>query len=105
MNSKRKGKSGELDFANFCKSKGFQARRGQQYNGIEGEDVVGLEGFHVEVKRTESLRIYEAMKQSIAECQGKVPIVAHRRNREEWVVIIRAEDFLKMLKEKEHVNP
>jgi Holliday junction resolvase len=103
VNSKRKGKRGELNFANFCKSKGFQTRRGQQYNGIEGEDVVGIEGVHVEVKRTEFLRLYEAMKQSIAECQGKVPIVAHRKNNEEWVVIMRAEDFLKMV--KENANP
>jgi len=40
------------------------------------------------------------MEQAIRDSEGKaVPIVAHRRNREEWLVTMRAEDFMEMCKE------
>ena len=60
MNSRRKGKRGELCVAHFLKENfGLNARRGQQYCGANGDaDVVG--GFpntHCEVKFVESLNI------------------------------------------------
>lgn len=98
INSREKGKAGEREFAALCRKHGFEnARRGQQFSGIEGKDVVGLEGIHIEVKRVERLNIDEAMKQSIRDSkEGEIPIVAHRRNREEWKVTMRAEDWFKL---------
>ena len=58
MNSKRKGKRGELELAKKLKECGFSARRGQQYSGIGGDDVVGLDGIHIECKRSERLNVY-----------------------------------------------
>jgi hypothetical protein len=104
MNSKRKGKRGELDFAKFCREQGYDVRRGQQYNGLEGEDVVGLPGIHVEVKRVERLNIYDAITQSKRDAQGKIPIVAHRRNNCEWLITMRAEDWFKLYREWEAGN-
>ena len=100
INSREKGKAGEREFAALCREHGFEnARRGQQFNGLEGKDVVGLEGIHIEVKRVERLNIDEAMKQSIRDSkEGEIPIVAHRRNREEWKVTMRAEDWFEMYK-------
>lgn len=66
INSRNKGKRGELEFAKLCQKQGYtDSRRGQQYSGIEGEDVVGLPGIHVEVKRVESLNIEKALQQAI----------------------------------------
>ena len=96
MNSREKGKKGELEFSKFCREQGFDVRRGQQYSGIEGEDVVGLDGIHVEVKRTQKLNIYDAMAQAIGDSKGKIPIVAHRRSHDYWKVTMRAEDFFKL---------
>lgn len=98
INSKRKGKKGELEFSNLCKEHGFNTRRSQQYSGINGDaDVVGLEGIHIEVKRVERLNIDKAMKQSIEDSkEGEIPIVAHRRNREEWLITMKAEDWFKL---------
>lgn len=95
INSRRKGKVGELEFARLCKEHGFEGvRRGQQYNGLEGDDVVGLDGIHVEVKRVEALNIEKALQQSERDSsEGKVPIVAHRKNRETWKVTMRAKDW------------
>lgn len=100
INSREKGKAGEREFAALCRERGFEnARRGQQFNGLDGQDVVGLDGIHIEVKRVERLNIDEAMKQSIRDSkEGEIPIVAHRRNREEWKITMRADDFFKLYK-------
>lgn len=100
INSNQKGKTGEREFAALCRKHGFEnARRGQQFSGIEGKDVVGLEGIHIEVKRVERLNIDKAMKQSIEDSKEReIPIVAHRKNREEWKVTMRAEDWLEFYK-------
>lgn len=101
-NSKAKGKRGELEWARFCRNQGYQARRGQQYSGIEGEDVIGLPGIHVEVKRVEKLNIYDAMSQAIGDAkEGQLPVVAHRRNRHPWLITMRAEDWFELYREWE----
>lgn len=101
-NSKRKGKIGELEWANFLKDHGFEdARRTQQYSGVGGTgDVIGLDGHHCEVKRVEKLNLLKAMQQAQRDSEGtdNIPIVAHRRNRGEWLVTLRAEDYLELLK-------
>jgi len=98
MNSKQKGNRGEREFAALCRDNGIkQAQRGQQFSGgYDSPDIKGID-FHVEVKRVERLNISAAMKQSICDCEDKaVPIVAHRRNREEWLISMRAVDWFKM---------
>lgn len=96
MNSKAKGKRGELEFAALCREHGYDCRRTAQYCGNTGEaaDVVGLPGIHVEVKRVERLNIDDAMAQAIRDSKGLKPvIVAHRKNNCEWLITMRAEDW------------
>ena len=97
--SREKGKRGERELAAYLRKHGYaSARRGQQYNGADGSaDVVGLPGHHIECKRTERLNVYDAMEQSVRDArEGEVPIVAHRKNRKEWLVVMRLDDYLKM---------
>ncbi len=101
VNSKEKGKKGEREFAKVCREYGYDCRRGQQYNGLEGEDVVGLPGVHVEVKRVERLNIHDAVGQAVRDSQGKIPIVAHRKNHSSWLVTMRVEDFFELYREWE----
>ena len=57
-----KGAKGELEFAHLCQEYGYTAvHRTAQHCGKTGQagDVEGLPGIHIEVKRTESLRLYE----------------------------------------------
>lgn len=101
INSNQKGKKGEREFSRLCREQGFEeARRSQQYAGINNDaDVVGLPGIHVEVKRVERLNISKAMEQAIGDSkETEIPIVAHRKNREEWKVTMRAEDWFKLYK-------
>lgn len=87
--SKRKGKVGELELAAELRKLGWLGvRRGQQYNGLEGEDVVGIDGIHIECKRCEKFSIYEAVEQAQRDAGDKVPIVFHRRNRKPWLAVI-----------------
>lgn len=100
MNSIEKGKKGEREFARVCREHGYaDARRGQQHSGIEGEDTVGLPGIHIEVKRVERLNLEDAMSQSVRDAQGKVPIVAHRKNNHHWLITMRADDWFSIYNE------
>ena len=100
INSCEKGKRGEREFSAYLRAHGFsEARRGQQYSGIEGEDVVGIPNIHIECKRVERLNIHDAMSQSIRDADNQIPIVAHRKNRTPWLVTMRAEDFLELVRE------
>ena len=101
MNSRRKGAEGEREFSKLCREHGYECRRGQQYSGIGGDDVVGLPGVHVEVKRVEKLNLQAAMAQSVRDSKGKLPIVAHRRNREDWLITMRAGDWFFFISEME----
>jgi len=102
MNSKLKGGRGEREFAPLARSHGYgDAQRGQQFKGgIDTPDVRGLPGIHVEVKRVERLNVNEAIAQAVRDADGQaVPIVAHRRDREPWLITMRADDWFALYRE------
>lgn len=101
MNSKQKGKRGELEIAHILRDRGYEARRGEQYCGANGDaDVIGLPGIHIEVKRVERLNIEEAMQQSKVDAREKeIPVVFHRKNGKEWLCTLRIVDFLDLYEE------
>ena len=82
MNSRDKGCRGERELANKLKEYGYDCRRGQQFCGANGDaDVVGLDGVHIEVKRTERLSLYDALAQAKHDArEGEMPVVMHRKN-------------------------
>lgn len=100
MNSRNKGKRGELEAAHLLQKYGYDARRGQQYSGSNGDpDVVGLPGIHIEVKRVEKLNIDDALNQSIRDARDdEKPVVLHRKNRTEWKVTMQFTDWIEMYK-------
>ena len=95
INSREKGKKGEREIAKLIRERGYDVRRGQQYNGLEGEDVVGLDYIHIEVKRVEQLNIDNAMEQAKRDAKlGQIPAVFHRKNNKKWKVTLEFEDFM-----------
>ncbi len=64
----------------------------------EREVAALLPGFHIEVKRTEKLNLEAALAQADVDCGGNTPVVFHRKSKNGWVVIMRAGDFLKMVR-------
>lgn len=100
VNSKRKGKAGELEVANMLKTWGFAGRRTAQYNGKEQgslADVIGLPGIHIEVKRVEKLNIYEAIDQAVRDSkESEIPTVWHRKNNHGWLITMQLPDWMEM---------
>lgn len=92
----RKGKRGELEAAaEIRRLFRTEARRGRQFQGSDDSpDVVSdIPDVHVEVKRTEVLRLHEALAQAIEDAGTKVPLVLHRANRRPWIAIVRLDDL------------
>ena len=49
INSRAKGADGEREIASILRDYGYDARRGQQYCGANGDaDVTGLPGIHAD---------------------------------------------------------
>lgn len=108
--SRNKGKRGEREAARaLTEVLGLPARRGQQYDGTEGKDVVTVPGLHVEVKRVESLRLYPSVEQAKRDAaDGEVPLVMHRKNHHEWLVIVPLEfvpPLIELLKHESSILP
>ena len=106
MNSRAKGKRGELDFCRFLSEHGYPARRGQQHaGGADSPDVICecMPDVHHEVKRTERLYLHEALDQAVRDAVTKLPVVWYRRNGYGWVAILRGEDMLSLLRESDYV--
>ena len=98
MNSRQKGKRGELELAKILRSFGYDARRGQQYSGANGDaDVIGVPGLHIECKRVESLNIENALLQAEHDApEGIIPVVMHRKNGDTWKVTLRLDVFMRI---------
>ena len=97
--SREKGKRGEREVASLLREYGYDARRGVQYKGgQDSPDVIGLPGTHIEVKRTERLNLYDALSQSKADAGDDMPIVLHRKNNSEWVVIQPLSDWINLFR-------
>jgi Holliday junction resolvase len=103
--SRDKGKRGEREVAAILRDAGYDCRRGVQYHGgADSPDVVGLPGVHIEVKRVEAFKLYDALSQAKGDCGDKKPVVIHRRNNCEWVVVQPLKDWLELYREWEVAN-
>ena len=107
--AKSKGKRGEREVANMLKAAGFTAaRRTAQFCGKTGDasDVMGLPGYHIEVKYVEKLNLWNAVDQAVRdsaahqESTGEelVPLVFFRKRGRHWLVCLDAEKFLALVK-------
>lgn len=100
INSRAKGAAAEREAAKvWAEVMGCDARRGQQFSGgKESPDVVqSIDGIHLEVKRVERGNPYAWMAQAIFDAGDQVPVVLHRRNRCDWLCIVRLNDVPRFL--------
>jgi hypothetical protein len=91
INSRAKGARGERELAEYLRSFGLEARRGQQFSGSpDSPDVVtSLSGVHFECKRVEKGSMYAWLNQAQRDARpDQIPVVAHRRNHGEWIAIL-----------------
>lgn len=98
-----KGAAGEREWCDFLKDSGFpEAKRllGQARDG--GGDVL-LPPMLYEVKRRHGIAVREWLDQAVASVVNykgcEVPAVAMREDgRKDWMVLLRADDFIKLLR-------
>lgn len=96
-------------FAQLLREHGYEAERGCQHSGGKDSPDVkcNMLGCHWEIKFVEKLNLHSAMEQSKRDAgEDEMPLVAHKRNREEWLVTMPFEDWIKLFKawEREQVK-
>ena len=94
--SREKGKRGEREIAGILREHGYtEAKRGVQYSGRTGAaDVIGLPGWHIEVKRVEHFNLIAAATQAERDARaGERWVVFHRPSRKPWIAVLPAETF------------
>ncbi len=94
--SRNKGKTGERELAHeLSRVFGVTARRGVQFQGSpDSPDViVDIPEIHIECKRTERFRLYEALDQATQDAATKIPLVLHRQNKKPWVAVVKLDDL------------
>lgn len=101
--SKQKGARFELEVAHYLKAHGYpSSHRTAQHCGKTGDagDVEGVTGLHIECKRVEKLNLYaayhQAVRDSTANGNGNIPVVIHRKNREETLVTLSLDNFIQI---------
>jgi Holliday junction resolvase len=110
-NSRAKGALAEREVKRLLTDAGFpDVTRGYQMLGATGSDsadVVGLEGLHIEVKRQETMRLYDWVDQAVSDASKAkdMPVVIHRCSKDRkkptsvkgsWLVTVRLDDFLSL---------
>ena len=104
LNSKAKGKRGELFVVNKFKENGFECNRTAQFKGNTGraDDIEGIDYIHAEVKFVENLNLSRAMEQACWDSnQSKkraFPTVFHKKNRERLMVTMLFDDWIELYK-------
>ena len=96
MRSRRKGKVGErAAAAEIRRLFGVDACRGRQFCGTDDSPDIrtGFPKVHFEVKRAETLRLYDALEQAIGDAGENTPVVLHKQNRQPWVAVVRLDDL------------
>lgn len=99
-NSRAKGARGEREFIERHLLNHWPgAKRNLDQFGEDKRDVVRVAGCHFQIKRTERLELWAAIKQAEQEAIGAdVPIVAFRRNRSRWYCVIDADELVALLR-------
>jgi Holliday junction resolvase len=108
VNSRAKGARGEREFRDELRNAGYDARRGQQFaGGTDSPDVVcpALAFAHFEVKRTQAISIQKVMSQQAErDAKHKLPIIAHKSNGGQWLVVLKLSDFFALLNNADHAQ-
>lgn len=104
INSRQKGKRGELEAAAEWNRlvPNAHARRSQQHSGTESaSDLIapGCPHLWLEVKRVQKLNLQEVMEKSQEQCGELAPVVIHRKNDTDWLVTFRLEDIKRFVQQ------
>ena len=101
QHNRTRGKQSELELARIIRETyGWPVRRGHVFEGEP--DIVGLQGIHVEVKRTKSFSAVNFMEQASRYARyhdAGYPAVFYRADRQPWTVTMLAQDWYRFSKD------
>lgn len=102
-NSRNKGAAGEREFINdHLRPFWPDACRNIDQFGADKRDCHNVAGVHWQIKRTERLDLWGAIKQADEEAASTdLPIVAFRRNRSKWYCVLDADELIALLRLRE----
>lgn len=83
---------------------GYLVERGGTQSYGERPDLYGLDGLHLEIKRSERTQIWDWMEQSQRDAQrfeDGVPTVIFRRSRSKWLICMDLLDWLEFYRRHE----
>lgn len=95
--STRKCANGEREVMAILRDHGYPVERGGTQSFGQRPDLYGLDGIHLEIKRSERAQVWAWMEQSQRDAQrfgDGVPTVIFRRSRSKWLICMELSDFL-----------
>lgn len=105
--SREKGKRGEREAARELMKRipNVKIQRSVQYAGRMAAhsqggmpDLMGLKGFHLEIKRTEKAKVYDWMEQVNGDKKpDEIGVILHRQSGKEWIAILSIDDLCKLI--------
>jgi len=102
-NNRQRGKYGERsarDAIRSCWLMDGCHRTGQISAKVSGADLGGTGKLHVEVKLRKTLAVEKFLEQAVRDARpGTVPVVLMRRDKGEWIVMLRISDSLRFAAE------
>jgi hypothetical protein len=104
VNSRDKGKRGELEACRALRALGLDAERTVQHEGRGSAGDVRVFGCnaHLEVKLREQFTVYKHMAQAIRDCRpGGVPAVLLKQNRSPFLLMLQLSDWWRLVDEFE----
>lgn len=95
--ARAKGAAGERELSRVIRAHGFECERTGR-NGITSEDVThDIPGIHLECKRDERLSVDAMVRQAERDApRDLVPVVAYRRSRQPWRVVVPLDEYLRL---------
>jgi len=115
INARTKGNQGERDWRTILNKKfGTRYERTPLSGGMDlkgdvrkafGSKPSIIDEYHWEVKRVEKINIHNCFHQAVRDARNNTtPVVAFRKNSDQWKICIDAEDFLNILLELEELR-
>lgn len=95
LTSRRKGKAGEREAAAILRDLlGVDIRRNLTQSRDGGDDLSGLPGWSIEVKRAARPRLAQWWAQTVEQANGSRPVLLYRVDRQDWRAVLALADVL-----------
>jgi len=90
INSRAKGKGGELEFIKLLRPEGFDVGRNLDQTRDGGYDIVGLDGVALEIKRAKKPLLAKWWEQAVRQAGDHYPVLAYRLDNQKWNIVVTA---------------